>query len=166
VKECSDCHKNFDNWSQLVVHRKEEHKINRNNEFECDLCGKVLCRKPNIREHMKIHLATEQVHSCPYENCSKFYSAKRNLNAHIRSKHEGGKKFLCNICKVSLSSNHRLQKHIAAHESNTPTTLKKSNIGFLLGIKLHSTIQSELIRNVPLKQIIDGISTESEFSDN
>ncbi|XP_070507332.1 transcription factor IIIA-like [Chironomus tepperi] len=166
IKECSDCHKHFDKWSQLVIHRKEEHKINKSNDkFECDICGKIFCRKPNIREHMKIHLAKEYVYSCTYENCSKFYSAKRNLTAHIRSKHEG-KNFLCYICKISFSSNQRLQKHIAAHESNNSATLKKSNIAFLLGMKLHSTIQSEFYKNVPSNKIIDGISTESEFSDN
>ena len=166
IKECTECHESFENWSQLVVHRRQEHRIDKKHDFECDICGKIFCRKPNIREHMKIHTSTEPVYSCNYENCSKFYTAKRNLSAHIRSKHEG-KKFLCNICKISLSSNHRLQKHIAAHESNSPKTVKKSNIAFLLGVKLHSTIQSELFKNVPLKNIIDGISTESEeFSDN
>lgn len=166
VKECSVCHKHFDKWSQLVLHRKEEHRVIKINvQFECDICGKFFKRKPSLRKHMKLHLTTEYVYSCTYENCSKFYSAKRNLTAHIRSKHEGNK-FLCSICKISLSSNHRFQKHLAAHELSNTTTLKKSNMAFLLGVKLHSTIQSELFKTVPLKKIIDGISTESEFSDN
>lgn len=164
-KECDICHEMFDKWTQLVAHKREKHPKQKQN-FECDLCGKTFCGRANIKHHMRIHTTNDLVFACHYENCSKYYTVKRNLTAHIRSKHEG-KKFVCEICKVKLSTKQKLQSHVAAHDDPVKSKLiKKSNIELILGIKFQRNTREELLKEIPVKNIIDGISTESEFSDN
>lgn len=114
ILECSSCSQTFDKWSQLVKHRRDVHRSQKPN-FICDHCDKTFCRKPNIKEHMKIHSSSEVAFVCHYENCSKFYSALRNLNAHIRSKHEGKAGWTCDFCNQQLSSKQRLLQHLKAH---------------------------------------------------
>jgi hypothetical protein len=84
-------------------------------KFTCDLCDKTFCRKPNIKEHMKIHTMSDTAFMCHYDNCSKFYTALRNLNAHIRSKHEGKAGWTCDHCNQQLSTKQRLVQHLQAH---------------------------------------------------
>jgi len=103
----------FDKWSKYVDHRRKVHA----RCLQCDLCGKTFDRKPNLKNHMKIHASDsdQEVYQCDYENCPRYYSAKRNLMAHIRSKHEG-KRWICNICDCQMSTKQKLKQHVAAHE--------------------------------------------------
>lgn len=160
-RECSDCEQKFPNWTQLVRHKRVSHNVVRS--FICDLCGKSFCRKPNIKQHMQLHLQTYIVYECDYENCSKFYNAKRNLNAHIRSKHQG-RHFMCTICKCKLSTKSKLEQHMEGHKDPVrEPLLKKSNISLLLGIHAFEKTEDELLKCFP-KALRDP-TTESELSD-
>jgi uncharacterized Zn-finger protein len=164
VKEraCDECGQSFPNWTQLVKHKRDGHNILR--RFQCDLCDKAFSRKPNLRQHMVLHLQKERVYACNYENCSKFYTAKRNLQAHIRSKHEG-KHFMCEICKCKLSTKQKLDFHMEGHSDPVKSNiLKKSNIAVLLGIQVHPKMEENLLEALP-KSMLQETTTESEYSD-
>lgn len=115
-RTCTDCGKSFNSWSALVAHRQVAlHAI----EFKCDHCGRVFPAKSSLKYHVEIHREKEsrEVIECPYDQCPRFYFEKRNLMAHIRSKHEGIK-FICgfdNNCGRSLASKATLVKHLKNH---------------------------------------------------
>jgi predicted RNA-binding Zn-ribbon protein involved in translation (DUF1610 family) len=117
---------------------------------------------------MKLHLysgANRVVFTCHYENCPKYYTEKRNLMNHIRSKHEG-KKFLCPKCGSNMSSKQKLNQHIASHEiPERAKNLKKSTISLLIAFngKEMSEKTSDDLLKLHLATKID--TTESEFSD-
>lgn len=169
VKKCQSCERVFVTWTQLLAHRKEVHpkKVFSDKPFQCDLCGKEFYRKDYIRRHMKIHTMKDIMFPCSVANCSKFYTNKRNLNAHVRSKHEGSqKKFLCHICNVTLSTSQKLREHLLVHaDPERSKNLKQPSISVLLGIKVQSKNTSQILFS-QMKQKVDVLSTESEFSDN
>lgn len=148
LKECEDCHLKFPNWSQLVEHRRKTHR--KDQRLLCDLCDKSFCRKPNIRQHMQLHLASSsEVFQCHYENCPSFYSAKRNLMSHIRAKHEG-RRWACDLCERELSSLQKLQQHIQSHLDPDRSKLllkKKSTLSRLVGLDLPQKVEHLIINN-------------------
>lgn len=165
---CPDCDLVFLKWSALVEHRRKVHKgVPR---FSCDICGKTFCRKPNLKEHMSLHLLNEEnVFQCTYENCSKFYTVKRNLNSHIRSKHEG-KRWTCDICKRQLSSFQKLKQHISAHlEGRAQLLLKKTTaMSKLMGFKLPNDVDQQILEGkgsqVNIESILPPIESTTETS--
>lgn len=150
-RTCPDCNKTFVKWSLLVEHRRQVHmNVPR---FTCDVCSKTFFRKPNIKEHMRLHLSHEKVFQCHYKNCSKFYNQKRNLNSHIRSKHEG-KRWFCAICNQRKSTKQKLEQHMLAHldpvnskRLNKKQTHKSSTIAQLIGVKLPQEVQEKLLND-------------------
>lgn len=146
-RPCPDCGVVFLKWSALVEHRRKLHKnVPR---ISCDLCGKVFSRKPNIKQHISLHLLTggTEVFQCTYDNCPKFYTAKRNLKAHIRSKHEG-KQWTCDLCNRQLSTLQKLKQHITAHLDPRRAHLlakKVSTMSQLLGIKLPEAVEQKIL---------------------
>lgn len=114
-RSCEDCGKSFKSWSALVAHRKV---ALHSNEFKCEQCNRVFPVRSSLKYHLEIHKDQEsrEVIECPFKDCPKFYFEKRNLTAHIRSKHEGTK-FVCgfNDCGRLLSSKTTLIKHLKLH---------------------------------------------------
>jgi general transcription factor IIIA len=90
---------------------------------------------------------TEDVFQCHYENCPKFYSVKRNLDSHIRSKHEG-KRWTCDYCQRKLSTKQKLLQHITAHlDPNRAKKLlkKKSTLSRLVGVEFSQLLEHKII---------------------
>lgn len=150
-RSCPECQVTFEKWSILVEHRRRMHKSEP--RYTCDICLKTFCRKPNIKDHMKLHLSLVEVFQCHYENCSKFYNAKRNLMSHIRSKHEG-KRWICAVCNQHKSTKQKLEQHIRAHldpvnykRLNKKQTHKTSVIAQLIGVELPQDIQEKLLND-------------------
>lgn len=135
---CSDCDEQLPNWSKLVIHRRRYHQPAPT--FTCDLCDKKFTRRPNLREHMKLHSMSAEVYQCHYENCAKFYTAKRNLYSHIRSKHEG-KRFICDYCNQQKTTKQKLGQHILSHIN--PNNSKPKIAPFLLKL-FPPDIQNEI----------------------
>lgn len=147
LKTCADCKFTFTKWSLLVEHRRKTHKTDM--RFLCDICDRAFFRKVNIKQHMKAHFqpSADEVFQCHYENCPKFYTAKRNLEAHISSKHEG-KRWTCDFCKRELSTKQKLAQHIAAHldpKRAKKLLKKKSTLSRLVGVELPQPVEYKII---------------------
>lgn len=120
LHKCDFCTAEFTRWTDLVAHRKLQHAT----LYECDNCQRKFPSKKNLKDHVKVHIknqdgSEQEVFQCPHEGCPKFYDYERNLVAHIRSKHEGTRKFACPVqdCGRSLSTRQKLDQHVRMHES-------------------------------------------------
>lgn len=111
---CEQCGKTYKNWTGLVAHRKVDHTV----EHKCLVCEKLFHSKSNLKHHQKVHMNKDDrpILECPYDKCSKHYFEKKNLDAHIRSKHEG-RKFICGYedCRRPMSTKQKLLEHIKLH---------------------------------------------------
>uniref|UniRef100_A0A2M4AUK1 Putative transcription factor iiia n=1 Tax=Anopheles triannulatus TaxID=58253 RepID=A0A2M4AUK1_9DIPT len=116
LRPCPDCSKEFKLWSELVAHRRLEHP----NRFRCEHCSKVFYTKRCLKAHARSHVKDDEhgVIECPHAGCPRFYKHERNLYAHIRSKHEGAKKFVCEEegCGRVLSTQQKLEHHRKLHQ--------------------------------------------------
>lgn len=107
---------------------------------------------------MKLHLFPDTVFQCHYDNCPKFFNAKRNLMSHIRSKHEG-KRWVCNFCESELSTKQKLEQHVLAHldpKKAARIPKKKSTLSKLIGIELPQPDELKIIRG-------EGAQVEVDF---
>lgn len=183
LRSCQDCSEKFITWSALVVHRRKVHAA----QFECDICSKKFGYKTNIKIHLKLHSTAMEdfkVFQCQYENCPKFYLQERNLESHIKSKHEG-KKYNCDYCNLQLSSKQKLLQHIRKHLTvQTATKVIKNKqerkprkdlgtkkipaLALFLGLKLDGRTQKMLLNNrgAELKVNVPVHDSTTDQSDN
>ncbi|CAI2376537.1 unnamed protein product [Moneuplotes crassus] len=81
-----NCDKVFKKTWNLVYHFRVHEKTA---AYECEHCDKTFIQKANYLRHKTIHDDTppekRKKHNCPH--CSRKYSCKYNLNAHIKRDH-------------------------------------------------------------------------------
>lgn len=124
IYNCNECDETFLKWSLLVGHRHNMHPYS---EAKCTECGRQFQSKRGLKHHRILHEEKDdrEILQCPYEKCPSYFFHQRNLNAHIRSKHEGCK-FICDFggCGKTLSSKQKLQLHMnVVHLKIKSTTL-------------------------------------------
>ncbi|ELT96053.1 hypothetical protein CAPTEDRAFT_175082 [Capitella teleta] len=112
----SGCEQHFTKWSLLRKHKATEHKTG----FSCNVCHKVFKLPSALKEHSSTHQGV--AFACPHDGCPRSYTAKRNLNAHVRSVHQG-KKFACTKdgCTAVLASKQKLTEHLQKMHSAAPS---------------------------------------------
>uniref|UniRef100_A0A182JIG2 C2H2-type domain-containing protein n=1 Tax=Anopheles atroparvus TaxID=41427 RepID=A0A182JIG2_ANOAO len=119
MQKCADCEKEFKWWTELVAHRRLEHAT----KHRCTDCSKVFHTKRSLKHHAVRHLPDDarEVFECPHDGCPRFYEHRRNLYFHVRSKHEGVKKFVCPEadCGLVLATQQKLDLHLKLHKSAT-----------------------------------------------
>ncbi|XP_011502056.1 PREDICTED: zinc finger protein 501-like [Ceratosolen solmsi marchali] len=169
------CEKMFEKWAEMVKHKRLEHK----SEHACPKCNKVFLRKNALRNHCKIHAEDRPALPCPYEQCSRLYYFKRNLNCHIRSAHKGGK-FTCDVCQRHVSTKQKLRNHITTMHltERQPTKSKaplprrdlgiprKSMLSRLTGIRLPPSTETKLLHRLPKALLRDQLTKDdSSYSE-
>lgn len=86
----------------------------------CSMCAKRFKTTNGLKYHLKTHTGTKPL-TCPYNECNLKFTAKINLNLHIRNVHSSIKLFKCDECSRTFTSNDHMTKHkISKHQ-----TLKK-----------------------------------------
>ncbi|ODN05510.1 Transcription factor IIIA [Orchesella cincta] len=116
VYNCSveQCQLSFTKWSELVNHKKSCHPT----ELKCSVCEKTFSSKQYLKVHVQVHEEERTSYQCPIKDCPRFYLHIKNLNHHLRIKHED-LGFQCPKCKRKLSSKQKLDHHIKTiHEGN------------------------------------------------
>ena len=118
---CDMCNKTFASLNTLKSHQKYAHSNEKNEQ--CTYCDKKFKQKRDLRFHLaKIHdvdLFTEK-YGESYEKaafkcgkCESTFGYKKNLNAHIRSKHSiSVESFKCDKCKSEFRYRKTLVDHV------------------------------------------------------
>ncbi|XP_018057196.1 PREDICTED: zinc finger protein 189-like isoform X5 [Atta colombica] len=144
---CNICDKNFTNQSDLKTHMTTHNGKNKDKDYACDICGKILnhpssvlyhkeaehnngrrfvCNKCNksfkhkqlLQRHQLVH-SDNRPHACKF--CNSSFKTKANLINH-QSTHTGQKKYLCEICKQQFAHKTSLTLHYRWHNGQKPYT--------------------------------------------
>lgn len=98
---------------------------NRRQLLKCEVCGRTLQRKQNLRAHLRTHfeaLDERKMHVCPMDGCTNAYTRKSNLMAHYNAVHDAvrSQRFVCRYdgCDGKFGYKKVLTTHIASvHET-------------------------------------------------
>ncbi|XP_075150710.1 uncharacterized protein LOC142224809 [Haematobia irritans] len=139
---CLKCHKIFNNSTELSRHLRNTH-LPEEQKCACPLCGIKFTRSCNMYKHMRtlhdpddvnlILPRKEKPFQC--EMCPRRYTQKRQLNCHIKEKHQNGENVskadedskkksevrpLCFVCGSSFSNKAHLIVHMTRHTGEKP----------------------------------------------
>ncbi|KAI1934408.1 hypothetical protein LOZ66_005876 [Ophidiomyces ophidiicola] len=93
---------NFPTYALLQTHIRSAHPP------ICPECSLACSSSRELRRHMEIahsnvSLEERRVHPCEYPGCGRSFTKKGNLNVHVKTVHEGEKRFICGETDLSTS---------------------------------------------------------------
>ncbi|KAK2142905.1 hypothetical protein LSH36_899g00032 [Paralvinella palmiformis] len=96
--------------------------------FTCPVCDKTFARSAALEYHSRVHSDSREVFHCPRSGCTRVYFTLSNLNAHIRSYHNG-QRFSClhENCGKTFSSKKKLVLHQELHDTNKPKKRRRGH---------------------------------------
>ena len=100
--------------------KKSEHDAERGSFFKCDHCRRTCTTQAGLSSHIRhshkevqhIQRKHEVLSSYDCEQCPKKYKWKRDLESHIKTKHEG-LSFDCEHCNKSFGTSYDLRMHVS-----------------------------------------------------
>ncbi|XP_022836572.1 zinc finger protein OZF-like [Spodoptera litura] len=107
---CVHCEHKCDSANSLALHM-EQHGINKEKEFLCDFCGKILASADQLKYHHRMHLGVKP-YSCSI--CNKTFAKKFNVKIHMSS-HSGEKTHACSRCGKRYTQRSTLLRHLKRH---------------------------------------------------
>ncbi|KAF9405942.1 hypothetical protein HW555_013506 [Spodoptera exigua] len=107
---CVHCGHKCDSSNSLALHL-EEHGINKEKEFLCDFCGKILARADQLKHHRRMHSGVKP-YSCSI--CNKTFATKFYVKTHMIS-HSGEKMHSCTGCGKRYTQRSTLLRHLRRH---------------------------------------------------
>ncbi|KAK2744120.1 Strongly-conserved Zn-finger binding protein (TFIIIA) [Onygenales sp. PD_40] len=127
--ECTPPHNNtdtpapapavFPTYALLQAHMKSIHPPT------CAQCHQICSTSRELRRHLEITHGTvpieeRKVHPCHYPHCNRHFTKRGNLNVHIKTVHEGEKRFVCG--ETDLSGSKKVEGwDMIKHENGTGT---------------------------------------------
>ncbi|XP_058453308.1 zinc finger and SCAN domain-containing protein 10-like isoform X2 [Malaya genurostris] len=116
---CPICGKQFAVKENLWTHWRGH---NQTEKFECQLCKSAGKRylfrdKRTLNRHFRISAmhGSKRNHKCSYENCTKAYRHRLDLQRHEAKVHEGKRPFVCTVCDKGFIRNRDLRLHERMH---------------------------------------------------
>jgi len=112
--QCEVCFKLFSAKRYLKEHEKKKH-VN-SVTIDCDICGKSLAGKHELKIHSRIHTGEKPFHC---EECNKDFRARSTFTIHMKS-HLGTKNAVCEMCGKRFIQWSDLRKHKRTHTGERP----------------------------------------------
>ena len=77
-RHCNVCNKFYTSMPALAMHMQTHYR-----NYKCQHCDKTFSRSWLLTNHVRIHTG-EKPYPCTFDNCSKRFSDKSNLRAHLK----------------------------------------------------------------------------------
>ncbi|KAG7511766.1 snail-like Sna-like [Solea senegalensis] len=106
---CSDCHKEYLNFSGLDKHQQLQCEWSSKKNFQCKYCEKEYVSLGALKMHIRTHTLP-----CVCKLCGKAFSRPWLLQGHIRT-HTGEKPFSCLQCSRAFADRSNLRAHLQTH---------------------------------------------------
>ena len=145
--QCGVCLKLFSAKRYLKEHEKKKHSGG--TSYNCDICGKALSGKNELKIHSRIHTGEKPFHC---EECNKHFRAKSTFTIHMKS-HSGTKNAVCDECGKRFIQWGDLRKHMRTHTGERPFVCSSCHRSFarkdylLKHEKTHNKKKGEVICN-------------------
>ncbi|KAJ1527846.1 hypothetical protein ONE63_007786 [Megalurothrips usitatus] len=117
--KCNLCDKSFYRKATLDAHMVS-HVPKDQQPFACCKCGRRFHCESLLRNHERVHLPNEEKLVFPCHVCSKKFSSRSAVTAHLRAVHYGERPFVCHLCGNSFTSKGVLQEHLTIHSDEEP----------------------------------------------
>ena len=88
---------------------QEENNSKIENENKCELCGKILSSKKNLKKHLKLHT---NIRSYVCKICNKTYKRSDHLKRHMITHDPEPNYYECDLCLKRFSLNYHLTSHL------------------------------------------------------
>jgi hypothetical protein len=100
----------------ISIKEENETKSGANiSENQCDLCGKILSSKKNLKKHYKLH---SNIRNYVCTICNKSYKRSDHLRRHMITHNPEPNYYECDYCLKRFSLNYHLTAHIQSVHSN------------------------------------------------
>ncbi|XP_015188350.1 PREDICTED: zinc finger protein 567-like [Polistes dominula] len=138
VFTCPICAESFPTYRMLKFHMIESHQISDQDPilikqkplYECEECNEKFKHQMSLKAHKeRIHEGkVDPVYQC--DICNMSYRVKQLLINHIRSKHNGEKRYKCAQCEKGFNDTKSLYNHVLLHTGKKPFLCKYCKMKF------------------------------------
>ncbi|PSN42181.1 hypothetical protein C0J52_09858 [Blattella germanica] len=148
---CTKCEKAFHRRALYDIHILS-HVPKEEQPFVCCKCARRFHCEALLRQHERVHLPREERLIYPCDICSKKFSSKSAVSAHLKAVHFGERPFVCDQCGHSFTSKGILQEHLTIHSDETPfkCTQCKKSFKTKYRLKIHSDTHRETPYQCPV----------------
>ncbi|XP_055378722.1 zinc finger protein 54-like [Condylostylus longicornis] len=111
---CEYCNRKFKRAPEMRKHIRYVHLNMRPEPVMCDLCGKYLHWKFDLKSHMRRHYNIKTIR-CEFAECEQMFANRSDLKKHLITHNPDIKPWQCEICSNSFSRKSTLVKHQKLH---------------------------------------------------
>ena len=113
--QCSECQSNFEDYSQLVEHKKTHFEIVKNHE--CNICKDKFVQRTELIEHTKMH---SDLYPYNCTDCDDIFTSQKFLDRH-KAKHTNVTLTQeCEECHLCFRDKVALKEHKLDHTNDRP----------------------------------------------